>query len=126
MHTLRVRFGNLSAIRRRAAVLDKYRETFGRDLEMSAKPRMAWDVAWLAEEWKRVRIGFALYCSDIKEPCPPGEPFPCDVVFCAEDDWPACPAKVIVAREVLKEPRPQPSWWSRRARMEMRGSGEGI
>jgi hypothetical protein len=100
LSTLHRRIGRTAAIRRRAQVADEFAACFGRDLgEFFGKKRFSWDEAWLAELWKRVRVGFALCSSDLQG----RDPFPCDVVFCAEHDWPLCPAPVVVAHRALGE-----------------------
>lgn len=95
--TLMKRFGNLKDIRRRARIQEDFVREFGWDKLLPRKPKLTWDEAWLAELWTRVRIGFALYSSDLMHL----KPFPFDVVFCARHDWPVCPAAVLVAEAVL-------------------------
>ncbi len=103
MITLYKRFGSLPAIRRRAEIQERYARVFGRETIEMGKPRLRWDEAWLRELLKRVRVGFALYSSDVRDRWTGAEPLPFDVLFCARHDWPGCPVPVLVAEVVLGE-----------------------
>ena len=64
--TIRKRFSSLEQIRRRVHMTENCLELYGRPSPLPNKPRLPWDVDWLSREWKQVRIGFAMYASDIR------------------------------------------------------------
>jgi hypothetical protein len=108
---------------RRARIRDDYEQTFGTRLMTDQTTDVPWDEAWLRELWPRVRVGFVLRSSDLRErfvqsrarsageahgrPCV-GLEQPCDVIFCAVHDWPTAPVPVLVASQVLGDRACQP------------------
>jgi hypothetical protein len=82
---------------------------FGPGPMFKGKAKLAWDEEWLTVLWQRVRVGFTLYSSDMREAVhglpmtASAEVYPYDVVFCAQHDWPGCPIPVLVASRVLGE-----------------------
>lgn len=118
--TLITRFGTAEALHRRVKICDEFEQTFGTLSFPPASLPPGWDDAWLRELWTRLQIRFVMRSSDLRAEfaaaeaaasAPDGSAssgsdqrlLPCDVIFCAEDDWPAAPVPVLVAAELLGE-----------------------
>lgn len=93
---------------RRCRVNDEHLRTFGREDALAGKgPPASFDEVVLRQTWDQIRVGFAMFASDIRDqlnqqgatiptetPTTSAE-FPYDLLYVTINDWPRSPVPVL-------------------------------